>query len=219
MNDINLHLEDQLEEARRKHAQSVKLFQKSAKEYARQLEESHQEREALQKELKGATTYMGKLEGRVLEANQNSLDLLKRLRNLELENEALKNYIIDLKAKVAVYVPFKDDAIDHKIAEFINNYPDRSKLKIMFMRESSGVYTFGSKKVTVRVEKSKIQIRVGGGYMSIDEFLDQHTPAELEKIERRDPLKRFSEKVALQKAVAGKEVNGTGFATSPNKHI
>lgn len=33
--------------------------------------------------------------------------------------------------------------------------------------------------------------------MSIDEFLDQHTPAELEKIERRDPLKRFSEKVAI----------------------
>jgi len=37
--------------------------------------------------------------------------------------------------------------------------------------------------------------------MSIDEFLDQHTPIELEKIERRDPLKRYCEKVAVQKAV------------------
>lgn len=33
--------------------------------------------------------------------------------------------------------------------------------------------------------------------MSIDEFLDQYTPAELEKIERKDPMKRFSEKVAV----------------------
>ena len=33
--------------------------------------------------------------------------------------------------------------------------------------------------------------------MSIDEFLDQYTPLELEKLERRDPLKRFSEKVAI----------------------
>ena len=68
------------------------------------------------------------------------------------------------------------------------------------MRDSEGVYEFGSKRVNVRVEKNKIQIRVGGGYMSIDEFLDQHTPIELEKMERRDPLKRFSEKVALLKS-------------------
>ena len=42
--------------------------------------------------------------------------------------------------------------------------------------------------------------------MSIDEFLDQYTPAELEKLERKDPMKRFSEKVAVQKTIVGKEV-------------
>ena len=84
----------------------------------------------------------------------------------------MKNYIIDLKARVAIYVPTRDDPVDLKIAEFINNYPDRNKLKIMFMRESSGVYQFGSKRINVRIEKDKIYIRVGGGYMSIDEFLD-----------------------------------------------
>lgn len=40
-------------------------------------------------------------------------------------------------------------------------------------------------------------VRVGGGYLSIDEFLDQYTPAELEKLERKDPLKKFSEKIAI----------------------
>ena len=95
------------------------------------------------------------------------------MRNLELENATLKNYIVDLKARVAVYVPFKDDPIDQKVAEYINSYPDRNKLKIMFMRESEGVYEFGSKRVNVRIEKGgKIKIRVGGGYLSIDEFLD-----------------------------------------------
>ena len=71
----------------------------------------------------------------------------------------------------------------------------------MFMRESAGVYEFGSRRVMVKVERDKIQIKVGGGYLSIDEFLDQYTPVELEKLERRDPLKRFSEKVAVQKAI------------------
>ena len=71
----------------------------------------------------------------------------------------------------------------------------------MFMRESEGVYQFGSKKVGVRVEKDKINIRVGGGYLSIDEFLDQYTPGELEKLERKDPMKKFSEKVAVSKTI------------------
>ena len=72
------------------------------------------------------------------------------------------------------------------------------------MRESEGVYEFGSRRVMVKVERGSIQIKVGGGYLSIDEFLDQYTPAELEKLERRDPLKRISEKVAVQKTVVDK---------------
>ena len=113
------------------------------------------------------------------------------------EIEQLRQYIIDLKSRIAVYIPVKNDLVDKRIAEYINNYPDRQKLKIMFMRESEGVYEFGSRRVMVKVERDKIQIKVGGGYLSIDEFLDQYTPVELEKLERRDPLKRFSEKVAI----------------------
>jgi len=67
----------------------------------------------------------------------------------------------------------------------------------MFMRESEGVYEFGSKRVYVRVDKNKINVRVGGGFLSIDEFLDQYTPVELQKLESRDPLKRFAERVAV----------------------
>lgn len=88
------------------------------------------------------------------------------------EIETLKQYIIDLKSRIAVYIPVKNDQIDKRLAEYINNYPDRQKLKIMFMRESEGVYQFGTKRVAVRVDKDRINIRVGGGYLSIDEFLD-----------------------------------------------
>lgn len=120
---------------------------------------------------------------------------------MQSEIETLRNYIIDLKSRIAVYIPVKNDQIDKRIAEYINNYPDRQKLKIMFMRESEGVYQFGSKRVAVKVDKDKINIRVGGGFLSIDEFLDQYTPAELEKLERKDPMKRFSEKVAVSKTI------------------
>ena len=131
------------------------------------------------------------------------MDLLTNLRDREVEVETLKSYVIDLKARIAVYIPAKDCPVDMKLAEYINNYPDRQKLKIMFMRESAGVYVFGSKRVMVKVERDKIQIKVGGGYLSIDEFLDRYTPEELARLERKDPLKKFSEKVAVQKTIEG----------------
>jgi hypothetical protein len=97
---------------------------------------------------------------------------LTQLKDTELEVETLKQYIVDLKGRIAVYIPVKDDNIDRRLAEYINNYPDRQKLKIMFLRESEGVYEFGSRRIFVRVDQDKINIRVGGGYLSIDEFLD-----------------------------------------------
>ena len=119
-----------------------------------------------------AANYIDVMEHKVYDANKTSLDLLTSLKDAEEEVETLKAYIIDLKARIAVYVPIKDDPVDKKLADYINNYPDRQKLKIMFMRESEGVYEFGSRRIAVKVERGKIEIRVGGGFLSIDEFLD-----------------------------------------------
>ena len=94
---------------------------------------------------------------------------------------------MQLKSRVAVYIPVNDDPVDKKLAEYINNYPDRQKLKIMFMRESQGVYQFGTKRLCINVNLEKIVVTVGGGKLSIDEFLDQYTPVEMQKLERKDP--------------------------------
>ena len=90
-------------------------------------------------------------------ANQTSLQLLKDLKEAETELETLKSYVIDLKSKVAIYVPVKEDEVDMKLADFINNYPDRHKLKIIFLRESEGVYSFGTKKILIKVQNNKIK--------------------------------------------------------------
>lgn len=51
----------------------------------------------------------------------------------------------------------------------------------MFIRLSPGIYSFGSKKVCIKVDNGKINIRIGGGYLRIDEFLEKYTTVELEK--------------------------------------
>ena len=42
----------------------------------------------------------------------------------------------------------------------------------MFLRQAEGIYSFGSRKVNLRLEKEQLKVRVGGGYLSLDEFVD-----------------------------------------------
>ena len=111
--------------------------------------------------------------------------------------------------RLSIYMPVGDDPTDLKMADYLNNYPDHRKLKVMFMREASGVYQFGTKRVSVEVHQSRIKVRVGGGYMSIDEFLEQYTPTEVEKLARNDPLVKFASKVAITKTIEGRNVSPT----------
>jgi len=56
----------------------------------------------------------------------------------------------------------------------------------MFLREAPGVYEFGSRKIMIQLDREKLQIKVGGSTLSIEEFLDSYTPKALEQMNRRD---------------------------------
>ena len=80
-------------------------------------------------------------------------------------------------------MPVKNDPIDKKLAELINA-GSQEHLKILFVRYSEGIYYFGTKKITLKQENNGLKVRVGGGYLSILEFLDQFTNIELEKMDK-----------------------------------
>ena len=73
-----------------------------------------------------------------------------------------------------MYHPVKDDPIDKKLAEYINNAPVKLRSQLTFVRESEGMYKYGKKRVFMKIEKDMIIIRVGGGYLTIEEFIDQY---------------------------------------------
>ena len=87
--------------------------------------EVEEQKKKMTKELETASEYILALEDKVYKANKTSLELLRQLKEAETEIETLKSYIIELKQRIAVYIPVKDDAVDKKLAEFINNYPER----------------------------------------------------------------------------------------------
>ena len=71
-----------------------------------------------------------------------------------------------------LYTPVRGDQIDIALCDFLNNYRDREFLKVRFVRENEGVYTFGTKKIFVKLLDTGLKIRVGGGYLNIEEFLE-----------------------------------------------
>lgn len=73
-----------------------------------------------------------------------------------------------------IYHPVRDDPVDQKLALFINQMPYDLRDKVRFERESEGIYKYGKKRVFMKIEKDQIIIRVGGGYLTIEEFIEQY---------------------------------------------
>lgn len=93
----------------------------------------------------------------------------KKVMELIKQNE-------ELEKGLCLYIPHKFDHIDLALAQFINKYPEREKMKILFLRESSGVYQFGQSRVHVKVEKgNQVFVRVGGGYLHVKDFIELYT--------------------------------------------
>ena len=138
------------------------------------------------------------MEEKVYKSNKISLDLLKEIKRLEFE--------------YGFYYPaVKSDSIDIELARFINSNPERPALKSLFVREQEGLYTFGTKKTNMKLEKGLLKVRVGGGYLSIEEFVDQYLPIEYEKM----GFGGFDEPV-LQAPASPKRNSSPGRGASPN---
>jgi hypothetical protein len=73
---------------------------------------------------------------------------------------------------VYIYHPVKDDPVDKKLADFINNAPVHIRNHMQFQREQEGIYKYGKKRVFMKIEGDMIIIRVGGGYLTIEEFIE-----------------------------------------------
>ena len=85
------------------------------------------------------------MEGKIYQTNKVNLELTRQLKERDDEIDLLKQYVIELKNRQQTYIPLKDDPIDEKLANFLNE--ENPKFKLNFSRESSGHYLFGSMKV------------------------------------------------------------------------
>ena len=66
------------------------------------------------------------------------------------------------------YRPIKGDLVDEIMAKYFNGlqYP------LPVKRLGDGFYMFGTKKIYAKLIAGKVVVRVGGGFMTIVEFMD-----------------------------------------------
>jgi hypothetical protein len=77
-----------------------------------------------------------------------------------------------------MYKAVKGDAVDELWAYHLNQH----QLALKVTRLGPGSYMFGTRKIFAKIINGKLVIRVGGGYMSADEFITQYGQMEMLKM-------------------------------------
>lgn len=70
-------------------------------------------------------------------------------------------------------------------AGFLN----KAKLTIEVQRISASNYMFGTKKILAKIINGRLVIRVGGGYMNAEEFIEQYGKIEMMKMMKMEESK------------------------------
>jgi myosin heavy subunit len=134
---------------------------------------------------------LGSLSQTLLQQSEKSLAanrLVVRLREMTDDKEAevasLRRLVTELKQQRPIYVAVAEDPVDQAIATFSNS---QSKvLPVPLLREDQGTYVFGSRRVFVKLEEGQVIVRVGGGFIPLEEFITTYTDLELDKLQARE---------------------------------
>ena len=120
---------------------------------------------------------MEKLEEEIAIKNEIIADLQAQL------NALLNRKAPPKKPKNQFYVPVKNDLVDERLADYINEFGS----PVPWKRISEGNYIYGTKKVSVKYMRNHLIIKVGGGSMMAEEFVANYEDIELAKINYANP--------------------------------
>jgi hypothetical protein len=96
---------------------------------------------------------------------------------LEEKYSEMRKEVFKIK-QIKLYKPVKGDAVDEMFAGYLN----KAKLEIEVQRISASNYMFGTKKILAKIINDRLVIRVGGGYMNAEEFIEQYGKIEMMKM-------------------------------------
>ena len=118
-------------------------------------------------------------------------ELLKDVKEIKKSRKALEEKYSQMRREVfkikqiKLYKPVAGDIVDEMFAGYLN----KAELTIDVQRISASNYMFGTKKILAKIINGKLVIRVGGGYMNAEEFIDQYGKIEMMKMMKMEETK------------------------------
>jgi len=82
-----------------------------------------------------------------------SADLEAQVRNTQAQVAQLLDANQKLMLNQGIYIAKKSDPVDAALGKYLNAYPEKEKMKILFLRQSEGIYQFGQKRVFIKIDK------------------------------------------------------------------
>lgn len=92
----------------------------------------------------------------------------------------IMNRRIREKQNKPVFTLPKGDLIDQMLSHYVN----QANCPVPIRKIGNGFYLFGTKKIYAKILNGKLVIRVGGGFMIIEEFIATYANAEMNKISK-----------------------------------
>jgi DNA repair exonuclease SbcCD ATPase subunit len=161
-----------------KKLESSSLQVKKNKKYITELEhrlvENNEQIESLSRKLKLQNDENIELETLLRKKNIEIQELRRRIQELEDELEE--------KTKEFFYEPDPKDKLDEMFAHYIN----KNRCPVSITKIGEGQYIFGTRKIFAKIQNERLVVRVGGGFMMIDEFLSAYTAQEIAKLKREE---------------------------------
>jgi len=98
-----------------------------------------------------------------------------------------------------VYYPKDSDKVDVTLADFINNYPNREYIKILFLRVKEGHYQFGKKKVNISLNNNdQLVVKLQSKTYGIKEFIEKYSKSEFDKVDMKTIVEQFCNMFSMQ---------------------
>lgn len=88
-----------------------------------------------------------------------------------------------------LYSAIKGDLVDELLAKYVN----LTQCPVPIKRLGNGYYLFGTKKIFAKIMNGKLVIRVGGGFMVIEEFIAAYADSEMKKIQNIEAAQALEE--------------------------
>lgn len=108
----------------------------------------------------------------------------KQRKDLEDRYSQMRKEVFKIK-QIKLYKPVVGDVVDEMFAGYLN----KAKLTIEVQRISASNYMFGTKKILAKIINGRLVIRVGGGYMNAEEFIEQYGKIEMMKMMKMEESK------------------------------